>query len=58
VVYALMDIAGLFHSFYNHNRILESPEEIRGMRLLLVQGLGVALRRGLSLLNVTAPEKM
>ncbi|MDY7016867.1 MAG: arginine--tRNA ligase [Nitrospirota bacterium] len=58
MVYALMDIAGLFHSFYNHNRILESPEEIRGMRLLLVQGLGVALRRGLSLLNVTAPEKM
>lgn len=58
LVYALMEVASLFHSFYNHNRILESPEEIRSMRLLLVQGLRVAISRGLFLLNVTAPEKM
>lgn len=58
VVYALMEMAQVFHAFYNHNRILESPQEVRNSRLLLLQGVGVALKRGLSLLQVTAPEKM
>jgi arginyl-tRNA synthetase len=58
VVYALMDLAQAFHFFYNHNRILESPKEIRDARLLLLQGVGIVLKRGLSLLQVTAPEKM
>lgn len=58
VVYALMDLAQALHFFYNQNRILESPKEVRDARLLLLQGVRTALKRGLSLLQVTAPEKM
>ena len=55
--YAL-DLAGLFHSFYNHCRILNEEEQLRGARLVLIQAVQTVLKKVLDLLGVSAPEQM
>ena len=57
----LTELAGHFHRYYFHNRIL-SPESggepLILARLALSSGVGRILRLGLSLLGVSAPESM
>ncbi|HHY10564.1 MAG TPA: arginine--tRNA ligase [Firmicutes bacterium] len=56
--YAL-DLAGLFHSFYNHCHILNQKEGLRAARLCLVQGVQTVLQKVLvGLLGIEAPEQM
>lgn len=55
--YAL-DLAGLFHSFYNHCRILGEEVELRQARLVLVAAVQIVLKKVLGLLGVAAPEQM
>jgi arginyl-tRNA synthetase len=58
----LEDLAGSYHRFYDNCRILPLPsqpaEPIHETRLWLNDAAGVALANGLSLLGVTAPERM
>ena len=59
IIYYLQDIAGKFHSFYNKHRVISAEElELSKARLCLVDGLRTVLANGLSLIGVTAPEKM
>ena len=51
-------LAGTFHSFYNTNRILGEPEEVQLGRLKLADAVRIVLRSCLSLLGVSAPERM
>ena len=55
----LMELAGLFHPFYEKCSVLSaaSPEE-GAARLLLIAGVRDAIREGLDLLGVSAPELM
>lgn len=55
----LMELAGLFHPFYEKCPVVtaEDPEQARA-RLLLIAGTRDAIREGLSLLGVSAPEQM
>lgn len=55
--YAL-DLAGDFHSFYNACRILGSEDRVMKSRILLVRASGMVLASALSLLGVSAPERM
>jgi arginyl-tRNA synthetase len=55
--YAL-DLAALFHSFYNSCHVLTAEEDLRKVRLLLVEVTRIALRNVLLLLGVSAPERM
>lgn len=56
--YAL-ELASLFHSFYNHCHILGQEEELRKARLVLVQGVQIVLQKVLAtLLGIEAPEQM
>jgi len=52
------ELARLFHSFYNNCRVLAEEEDIRQARLLLVQATRITLRNLLTLLGVSAPERM
>lgn len=55
----LMELAGLFHPFYEKCPVIsaEDPEQARA-RLLLIAGVRDAIREGLGLLGVSAPDQM
>ena len=52
------ELAGLFHAFYNQCRIIGVEPPLQNARLLLVSAVQNTLRHALTLLGVTAPEKM
>lgn len=54
----LKDLAGLFHSYYNSNKMLVSQDEQRNARLVLSRAVAQVLANGLNLLGVSAPESM
>ena len=58
VAFYLRDLAGEFHSYYNAERILVEDEALRSARLALCAAARQTLANGLSLLGVSAPEKM
>ena len=58
VTYFLMNLASLFHSYYNRHRVLVDERQLADTRLCLVQAVQTVIRNGLALLGVTAPHKM
>jgi arginyl-tRNA synthetase len=58
VAFFLRELAGEFHSYYNAERILVEDEALRTARLALCAAVRQTLANGLSLLGVSAPEKM
>ncbi len=58
ITYALMDLSATFHNYYNHYRIIGVEEGKMLGRLALLMGVRNALRVGLKLIGVRAPEKM
>lgn len=58
IAFYLKDLAADFHSYYNATRILVEDEELKLARLALATAVRQVLRNGLSLLGVSAPEKM
>ncbi len=55
----LMELAGLFHPFYEKCPVVSSDDPEQGKaRLLLIAGVRDAIREGLGLLGVRAPEQM
>ena len=58
IAFYLRDLAGEFHSYYNAERILVDDEALRVARLALCAAVRQTLANGLSLLGVSAPEKM
>jgi arginyl-tRNA synthetase len=58
VAFYLRELAGEFHSYYNAERLLVDDEALRAARLALCAAVRQTLANGLSLLGVSAPEKM
>jgi arginyl-tRNA synthetase len=58
VIFYLMELAGLFHGFYNKHKVLTADRELTGARLALCGGLKRVVRNGLDLIGLTAPESM
>jgi arginyl-tRNA synthetase len=55
----LMELAGLFHPFYEHCPVVNAEDaEVAKARLLLIAGVRDAIREGLGLLGVSAPDSM
>ena len=54
----LKDLAGLFHSYYNGNKMLVENNDVRNARLVLSKAVAQVLANGLALLGVSAPENM
>jgi arginyl-tRNA synthetase len=58
VAYYLKDLAADFHGYYNAERVLVDDDGLRNARLALLLATRQVLRNGLTLLGVSAPEKM
>jgi len=58
VTFYLKELAAEFHSYYNAERFLVDDLRLRRGRLALVAAVGQALRNGLSVLGLSAPEQM
>jgi len=54
----VMDVASLFHSFYNACRVKDEEESLMMARLILVDSTRIVIKNVLELLSITAPEKM
>ncbi len=54
----LLELAALFHSYYNRRRFISDEMEITRARLAMARGLGYLFKHGLELLGVSAPERM
>jgi len=52
------ELGGIFHVFYTKCRVLGSEPAVQGARLTLVQATRVVLRNLLSLMGISAPERM
>jgi arginyl-tRNA synthetase len=54
----LLDLASLFHNYYQKVRIVGDDRGKSKARLLLAKGVGNVVRKGLNLMGVEAPERM
>jgi arginyl-tRNA synthetase len=58
ITFYLMNLAGAFHSYYNKQRVLVEDPVTACARLYLVAAVQAVIRNGLTLLGVSAPERM
>lgn len=58
LVFYSIELAELFHKFYENCQVISADQKLTCARLQLVQAAKVTLAQSLSLLGVSAPEKM
>jgi arginyl-tRNA synthetase len=58
VTFYLRELAACYHSYYDAERILVDDEAVKRARLALVAATAQVLHNGLSVLGVSAPQKM
>jgi arginyl-tRNA synthetase len=58
IAFYLQDLVGTFHRYYSHNRIVSDNHALSFARLFLMNCLRVTIRNGLSIMGVSAPERM
>ena len=58
ITYHLLQVAALFHAYYNKHRVLTGDADLTDARLCLVLAVQMVIRNGLTLLGVGAPEQM
>ena len=58
ITYYLDELAAQLHSYYNRNKVITEDLQVSGDRLLLVGAIRQVINICLTLLGVSAPEKM
>ncbi len=58
ITYYLRDLANALHSYYNACKFLDSEAELRNQRMALLRATQQVLNNGLTLIGVSAPQKM
>jgi len=58
IAFYLMEMAALFHSYYNKQKILTDDPQLSAARLYLALAVKKVIRNGLVLLGVSTPETM
>jgi len=58
VTFYLNELAGIFHSYYNKNKVISEDRNLTAARLFLVKATRIVLQNALKILGVSAPEKM
>ncbi|KAB0670450.1 arginine--tRNA ligase [Oryzomonas sagensis] len=58
LTYYLTELAGCFHSFYNKNRVITEDTALTAARLYLLKRTAQALKNALTVLGISAPERM
>lgn len=54
----MQELAGVFHKFYDQCRVIDEDKELSAERLSLIDAARIVLHNGLTILGITAPEKM
>lgn len=54
----LLDMASLFHKFYDTCRVLNPNKQLTSARLALIEAVKKTIAQGLDLLGISAPSKM
>ena len=54
----LAELAAQYHYYYNQHRIIQEDRELSQARLILSKAVGIVIKNALSLLGVSAPQKM
>ncbi|MCP4369015.1 MAG: arginine--tRNA ligase, partial [Deltaproteobacteria bacterium] len=58
ITFFLMNLSSLFHSYYNKHRVLTNDQLLSRGRLYLITAVQKVIRNGLTLLGVSAPDRM
>jgi len=58
LTFYLNDLAAIFHSYYNRNKVISEDGALTGARLFLVRSVLTVLKNALKMLGVSTPEKM
>lgn len=58
VIFYLMELAGIFHSYYNKHKVITEDKALTRSRLRLISGLQTVFGNGLEILGLSAPENM
>jgi len=58
ITFYLQELAGMFHPYYNKNRVVTEDKNLTHARLYLCEAVKIVLQNGLRLLGVSAPEEM
>ncbi len=58
IIFYLLDLAGLFHSYYNKHKVITDDPDLTAARLRLCRAMRIVFRNGLHLVGLNAPEKM
>ena len=58
ITFYLQELAGMFHTYYHHYRIVGEDPALTAARLALCRGIKIVLGDALGILGVSAPEKM
>ncbi|OEG71431.1 hypothetical protein ATZ36_15040 [Candidatus Endomicrobiellum trichonymphae] len=54
----LIELADIFHKFYEKCRVLTSDANLTSARLKLIEGVAIIIKNSLNLLGISVPDKM
>jgi arginyl-tRNA synthetase len=58
ITYYLQELAGDFHSWYNKSRVITEEPALTQARLYLLHSVAVTIKNALTVLGISAPERM
>ncbi|MEJ2683384.1 MAG: DALR anticodon-binding domain-containing protein, partial [Candidatus Sulfobium sp.] len=58
ITFYLQELAGMFHPYYHRHKVISDDRKTTTARLALCRGVKIVLADALSILGVSAPEKM
>jgi arginyl-tRNA synthetase len=58
ITFYLNELAGIFHSYYNKNKVISENDQLTAARLFLMKAISIVIQNALKILGVNAPEKM
>ena len=58
IAFYLQDLVGTFHRYYSRNRIVSDDHALSSARLFVMNCLRITIRNGLSVMGVSAPDRM
>jgi arginyl-tRNA synthetase len=58
LTFYLNEMASVFHSYYNKNKVISDNKELSAARLFLIKSVSIVLENTFKILGVNAPEKM
>jgi arginyl-tRNA synthetase len=58
ITFYLNELAGIFHSYYNKNKVISENDQLTAARLFLIKAIRIVLQNALKILGVSAPDKM